>query len=272
MIGLIFAGLGLLFGLGSAEVQSFERQAAADIKSRLQGERVEVQVHTRSVGLEGLDGRVKRVSILASHFSTEGLPLFTEPGLSRKGRIDDLRIDLDDFDLANLHVRQLRAVIPNCRYDFGLAVSKRKIRLSESGLGTGSVEIDEASLEQFILKKFHEIKRVAVHIAKGRLSVEGYGEFFIISTNFLVVARLQPVAGTKLVLADARISFDGKAADPISSKAILDTLNPVVDLNRDLKLYDAISVTSVDLEHGSLKATGFTKIPNDPATEGHGAG
>ncbi len=259
------AGLGLLFGLGGLGLSLFEHHAAHDIRQTLKGDHVEVRIDTRAVGLEATSGHFKRVTIEASHFSTSGLPLFTEPGLSRSGKIDDLRIVLHDFNLRKLHIQELSSSIPNCRYDFGLAARKNRIRLSESGSGLGKVQIRQSDLEAFILSKYSSIKTVHVELSGGKAHVWGYGEFIVIRTNFDVVASLAPIGGDKLALADAVITFDGHPADDLSKKALLDTLNPVVDLNRDLGLYGAISVTNVNLENGELDAEGITKIPEHPS-------
>ncbi len=260
------AGLGLLFGLGSAETRHFEDLAARDIRSKLQGDHARVEVRTRAVGADAVSGHLKRVSISASDFSTEGLPLFTEPQLSRSGRIDELVISLSHFTLGKLAIESLDSSIPNCRYDFGLAAGKGKIRLSESGAGSGSVVVTAPALEAFILHKYKEIKTVQVEIAGGKVHVSGYGEFLIISTHFDVVASLSAPNGTQLLLTNAAITFDGKPADELSRKALLDTLNPVVDLNKDLKLYDAIHVSDITLERGLLRASGPTRIPERPGS------
>ncbi len=224
-----------------------------------------MQIETRAVGLNELGGHFKRVTIEAADFSTVGLPLFTEPQLPKSGKIDDLRIVLHNFNLRNLHIRELSSDIPDCRYDFGLAVHKNRIRLSESGVGTGSVVIEEGDLQRFILTKYPSIKTVHVRIADGKVHVWGYGEFIVIRTNFDVVASIVAPGGDKLALADAAIMFDGNPADEGSRAALLQVLNPVVDLDRDLALYDAISVSKIEMEKGELIAYGSTKIPNQPS-------
>jgi hypothetical protein len=263
----LLAGLGFLFGLGGYASTSFEHKAANDIKSELSGPHVRVSVQTRAVGLNAVAGHLKRVTITASDFSTPGLPLFTESNLPKSGKIDDLRIILSDFSLKNLHIARLESKIPDCYYDFDLALKKQQIRLSQSGTGEGSVTIKARDLEQFILKKYHEIKTVHVALENGNAHVWGYGEFIVIHTNFDVLASLQAIDGTKLVLTDATISFDGHQADEMARKVLLDTLNPVVDLDKDLGLYGAISVTDIQLDKGEIRAKGVTKIPEDPALQ-----
>ncbi len=266
MIPFVLGLFGALFYLGNSEVRRFENLAAKDIRSKLHGDHMKVTVRTQLNGLIGGPlGDLKQVTIRASNFETDGVPLFTEPDRSKKGVIRDLRIELKEFKIGGLLIQELDSDIPDCHYDYSLAVSKRQIRLSESGKGTGSVTIREKDLESFILRKFGEIKRVSVRIADDMVHVEGYGEFLIVKANFAVDAKLIAIDGTKLALSDATIFFDGKLADDVSRKALLNTLNPVVDLNRDLKLYDAIKIQKLELKKGSIRAEGETKIPDLPA-------
>jgi hypothetical protein len=259
--GLI--GALLYFGT-AAEVRKFESLAANDIRSKIQGESAKVSVKTKLNGLAGLGGDLSSVVIRASDFSTDGLPLFTEPQLSKRGKVRDLRLMLDRFTLGGLEVAHLEARIPDCRYDLGLALKKHKIRLSHSGEGQGFVEIQQEALERFVLKKFHEIKRVKIRLENDRVSVEGYGEFIVFNTNFLVEGRLISRDGVRLELEDASILLDGKQADEGQRKVLLETLNPVVDLDKDLNLYGAVKVEQISLREGVLKAQGKTKIPTKP--------
>lgn len=266
MIPVILGLFGALFFFGRAEVRNFEHAAAREISSKLQGDHRQVSVQVRLSGLiSGPLGDLDRATIRASHFSTPGLPFFTEPNRSQKGIVRELDIDLRDFTLATLHVRELSAKIPDCRYDYALALSKRQIRLSRSGMGRGYVVIEPKDLEAFILAKFKEIKRVSVRVYDDRVLVEGYGEFLFIRTNFSVVAKLVAVDGTRLSLEDATILFDGRSADAESRRVLLETLNPVVDLDRDLGLCGAIKVDRITLRDGLLRAEGATQIPVRPA-------
>lgn len=252
--------LGLLFGLGAREVRRFEDLAAREIGSKLEGADKRVSVKTKIGGPADLH----RVSIEASRFSTPGLPLFTEPDFSRKGRIRELRIRLDDFVLGGLRVEHLEAAIPECRFDWDLALSKKMIRLSQSGEGTGRVRLREKDLEAWILRKFHEVKRVELRLDRDRVWVKGFGEFVIVQTEFEVIARLVPVEGSKLVLADAKVFFDGLIADEAVKELVLQTLNPVVDLDGDLGLHGAIAMEGVSMQNGTLEAWGKTRIPDRP--------
>jgi hypothetical protein len=262
---LLFLGLlGGLFHVAGSGVHSFEAAAAQDISAKLQGS--SRQVHVKAdVGPEALWGDLYSVRIEATKFETDGLPLYTESKRSHRGLVRNLHLELRDFSLKGLHIDRLSADIPGCRYDFPLAVRHRQIRLSQSGTGEGEVVIGERDLESFILSKFPEIKRANVKIDRGEVVVEGYGEFLVIATNFRVAARLEVADGNKLVLAGAQILFDGRIADDASQRVLLDTLNPVVDLDKDLALFGAITVKHIELRDGQLIASGPIRIPELPA-------
>lgn len=265
MLGFFLAAVGVLFGAGSLEVRTFEHAAATDILSKLQGPNKAVNVETHLNGLfGGASGDIKEVKITARDFATQELPLFTEPERSKRGIVRSLRIELFNFDLRNLHIESLMATIPDCRYDFSLALRKKQIRLSRSGLGIGTVRIRAADLEKFILAKYKEIKRVSVKLDKGKAFVEGYGEFALLSTNFLIIATLGSPTGETLELENARVFFDDRPAEPAAARILMNKLNPVVHLDKDLGLLDAIRLRGIKLENGFVEAWGDTRIPNKP--------
>ncbi len=261
---LLLALFGFGLGIGDAEIGKFERAAAQEISSRLSGDSRQVKVNVVPDGLAVAWGLLARATITASDFSLTELPLFTDPERSQAGRLGELRLRLSDFELRGLRIEELRADIPGCRYDFGLARSERIFRLSRSGVGTGSVKILEQDLADYIVLKYAEVKSATVKVYNDVVWVEGYGEFLIFKTDFAIIAKLTAVDGTKLDLTDAKIYFEWRRADPPGAQALLDLLNPVIDLDKDLGLYGAISVRTLRLRDGVLLIEGDTKIPVRP--------
>ncbi|MDI9641343.1 LmeA family phospholipid-binding protein [Kamptonema cortianum] len=257
-------GLALVVGgglLAGQEEARFERKAASEIESKLQNVRGDVSVNVTGNGLAAAWGDLSSATITAHGFSLDSLPLFTEPERSRAGKIGTLSLRLSDFTLRKLRIESLDADIPDCRYDFGLAKSRGLIRLSHSGTGVGTVRILEQDLAEYLVKKYHEIKRCTVRVDRGFVWVEGYGEFIIVNSNFTVIAKLQVEDGTKLMLVQPKIYFDWVRTDAFTTGALLKTLNPVVDLREDLGLHDAVYVREIQLQAGVLTASGDTKIP-----------
>jgi hypothetical protein len=260
LLGLL--GLGL-FGAANSEVRRFERAASLDFAGMLQGEGKRVEVRAK-VGPEGIFGDVHAVHIRADHFAIDGLPLFTEPNRSTKGHVRSLRLELEDFVLAGLSVRRLRAEIPDCRFDFSLALRRRQMRISRSGVGTGEVEIGEKDLERYVLVKHPEIKRCQLRIDRDKILVDGFVQTPLIASEFFLVARLEPAEGTKLVLAYPRLLLGGQPASEAMRTVLLKALNPVIDLDRDLKLFGAVQVQRLVLRDGTLRAVGAVRLPEKP--------
>lgn len=259
---ILAAAVGLGFVLGGNAIRDFERRAASEIRSKLEGDSIQVQVTSKPNGLIGpLFGDFESATICASKFRAKELPLFTEPERNASGIVGELVLELSEFRLGDLDVESLSARIPDCRFDLPLARKQKTIRLSRSGTGQGSVVVSEAALERFVLAKFKEIRTVKIRCDRGWLWVEGFGEFLIIETEFRVLAKVVSNDGTKLMLERARIAFDGLPADPAVAQALLETLNPIVDLDADLRLHGAVSVQEVTTEGGKLVAKGVTRIP-----------
>lgn len=265
LLGLFFLGGGLLFA--DQEKGHFERKAAADILAKMVDQKGSVQVQIDPTMFGGVDGSLHSATITASGFGLNELPLFTEPERSKSGKIDVLRLRLTDFTLRKLRVADLQADIPDCRYDFGLAKTDGQIRLSQSGIGDGQVTLREKDLADYIVRKYREIKECTVKLEGDTVWVEGYGEFLIVNTRFAVIAQIGIQDGTKLMLVNTRVYFDWLPAEPEAVAGILKIMNPIVDLKKDLGLFDAVDVQRVKIRGGTLTAWGKTKIPIRPADD-----
>lgn len=262
---LLAAGLGLIFHFGGQQVRRFERLAAEDLRTVLSGPAATVSVKTSFSSLVGGPlGEMETVTVAASDFICERLPLFTDPRLSRVGAIRELRLDLKNFRIAGLDVASLEASFPNCRFDYGLALHGHRFRLSRSGTGEGRVRILEDALGPYIVRKYKEVAVASVRIEKDKIFVDGTGEFLMVRTQFSVIAALEVGGGTKLVLAHPRVFFDGRRADPGLAAVLLRALNPVVDLDRDLGLFGAMRVAGLSLRDGVLEAWGPACVPVRP--------
>jgi hypothetical protein len=260
-------GVGALLGglIGGRELASFQREAAADIASRLSGEGKEVSVSLDFNLFEAPFGKFTSATLSARQFSVDGLPLFTEPWRSKSGSLGCLRIRLRDFTLRGLRVSELSADIRGCKFDLGLAKSEKKVRLSWSGKGPGFVRVTPAALEAYILNKYREIKRVKVWFRSRRLFVEGFGDFGFFSADFFVIADLVPREGTKLFLEKAIVFLDGVRVRDGSEQALLDALNPVIDEDEDLRLYGALQMERVSIGGEYLEISGTATIPSLPS-------
>lgn len=257
----IFGG----FIAGAAITADFERAAAREIRGKL-GQEAKVKVRTRaSFGI--VEGAFVAVRIEASGFTTDGLPLFTEPEKSKAGKIGRLELSLKDFTLRGLKVDKLEVNIPKCRYDRTLALTRKTFRLTESGEGLGSVEVSANALATFAMRKYKEIRNVTIKLRDDRCTVEGTVQILFVSAPFRAEGKLVSPDGSKLEIADATIAFNGQPASDTAREGILKALNPIVDLDKDLGLFGAMRVERIGLQNDVLRAEGPTHIPDLPKVD-----
>jgi hypothetical protein len=267
---LIALGLaGLVFGVGTSEVRKFENAAARDIASRLLGDQKRVRVRTKMDPLEAIGGKVKSATIFADHFTVDGLPFFTEPTGSKRGRLGEMKFDMSDFELTRLPVKAFHARIPNCRFDLGLAQRHGQIRLTESGEGEATVEVTGEGLATFVKRKYPSIREIAIQLVPGKAILTGAGRFVVLDARFRIETQLGSSDGNQISMIDPTIWVNDQLAEPAATKAILAILNPVIDLDNDLKLFGALRSQAVEIGNGSLFAKGPAHIPLRPTgTEG----
>jgi hypothetical protein len=80
------AVLAILLTLGKSAIREVEKSAAREIRQRVGGG--DIRVHIEPDGVDGLlKGRLKRLTVEASHFTLDGLPLHTG-GASPQNRLD----------------------------------------------------------------------------------------------------------------------------------------------------------------------------------------
>lgn len=257
LIGLF--GFGLIKGI-NGEVHRLERLAAADLAARLGGPDKWVEIRSE-LGPEVVWGDVFRVTMRGRAFTANGLPLHTEPHRSQAGHIRHLDMDFSDFVLRGLRIAHLSAKIEDSRFDLTAASRHHEFRITRSGVGRTEVAVLAPDLAAFIMRKYPQLSGVTVRFEREKIFVEGHGDFAMLAANFSVVGKLVPTAGTQLTLVFPRISINGFPANPLFAKAILNVLNPVVDLDRDLGLEGAVNLDHLALDAGVMTATGSTKIP-----------
>ena len=253
-----------LFGAGAArgehELHNVERKAEASI-SRSLGGQGQIAVHITPNGPAGAWGDLEEFSVVGSHYKLDAMPLSIVKGARATGRIGNLRLRLSDFTLRSLRIAELDADIPACRFDFAKAKSQGSMDFARSGVGRGQVVINQGALADFILHKYKEIRACKVTVDRDVIIVEGRGDFVVATTDFTVISRIGCTEGTKLNLVGAHIFFGIQPADRFSSKALLKVLNPVVDLDKDLGLRDAVAVESITLRGGQVVASGRSRVP-----------
>ena len=124
--------------------------------------------------------------------------------------------------------------------------------------------VSQDKLAAFVLKRFPGINALNLTLETGFATVEGDGRFVAFQTHVKIIGKLAAPDGNAILLSDARVWIGDKEAVPAMADAVLKFLNPVLDLDRDLKLFGALIVKEIVLEKGKLQASGVAIIPNQP--------
>jgi hypothetical protein len=74
-------------------------------------------------------------------------------------------------------------------------------------------------------------------------------------------AKIVPVEGRYLFIEEPSIQIDGKNPNPLFVQSLLKTLNPVIDLEKDLGLGSFVFVTDVEIGEGAVNLRGRATIP-----------
>ncbi len=256
-----------LFIFGGVTKSSFEGAAARDIQSRLtmrsDGAAMEVKVTTRP-NLRTVAGYLPSATISARRFAADGLPLFAEPDRSRRGKLDRLSLKLEDFDLRGLRVAKLSALIPDCRFDLDLALRQRKIRLSQTGEGTGEVQIVAESLEKFVLQKYPLLKTCRMNLENDRVTLTGEGRVGNTPLRFVIEGSVESADGRSLRITRASASINEVPSTSGAAASLANSINPILHLDRDLGMYGSVDIKGISLRGGRLIVAVKTRIPAEP--------
>lgn len=210
-------------------------------------------------------GKVASVEIAAHGFSVDGNPFFCDPMLSRAGKLGELRLKLSDFSVRDLRVRELSAVIPNCRFALGM-MKEGKVRLSLSGEGPGAVTLSAPDFRAYMLSRFKAIESLDVRLDRYKLFAKGRAAFGPIRRDFEIICDLEISEKRKLVIANPVVFVDGRMARDGSGNSVANAFNPVMDIDKDLGMAGAFDMQRLVARNGVVVITGVARVPNRPTS------
>jgi hypothetical protein len=120
-------------------------------------------------------------------------------------------------------------------------------------------------LAAYIRRKYAPyVREVQVEITPTETRVYGSALFLGSELRFRAIGQLTPREGRYLDLASARIELEGTELPPAAVETLRQWLNPLIDADRDLGLYDGLYVETVMSESGQMRALGKAAIPRSP--------
>ncbi|GIV15476.1 MAG: hypothetical protein KatS3mg022_0911 [Armatimonadota bacterium] len=254
----------LLIVSGTKEyTRRLERSAERQILQQLGGiGQVQVHIQPRWGALGVLLARAETIRVHASGFHTAQMPFFTEaPVRAWQGKADRVQIVLEDFYLGGLPVRHMEATIPGVSLDSREAALRLRIRLFSAGWGNGWVTLDEESLNEFIKRRLPEVRSPHVRVTPSEVRITGQLVVLLTPWQFEVTGGVGVREGRQVVVENVQVRVEGEDLPSAVVQKIVDTLNPVLDVQRDLRLGGAFVVERVEQGNGFVKLIGRATVP-----------
>jgi hypothetical protein len=251
--------IGLTF-LSAFAQRRVEHAADRDIRREVHGGYVKTMVRSRGIfGL--LVGESSTTRIAGAGFLTQDLPFKLEPGGGSRARVGKLELDFRDFTLRTLPLRSLRATIPAVTLDVNQALWNDRIVLRSAGEGTAVAVVDEAGLRMFVAQKYPQYKDLELRLTPGTASLSAQAALFGLPARVEATGGVQVRDGRYLDAVNTIMRLNGKEAAASLTQSIVRTLNPVLDIDKDLGLGGYIYMTRAEIGQGILTVFGRATIP-----------
>src|SRR6185295_5508534 len=139
---------------------------------------------------------------------------------------------------------------PSVTLDIIREIFDDRIVLRSAGEGTAVAVVNEPGLRSFILKKYPQYKDLVVRLTPGSAYLAARASVLGLPARVEATAGIGVREGRYLDAIDPVMKLNGKEAAPSLTLSILKTLNPVLDIDRDLGLGGYIYVTRAEIGQG----------------------
>lgn len=261
---LAFGLLGL--GTGVAE-RAVHRAASVAIADRLNAtpQQVVAKVDLDSV-VGPLIGRYGTIRVSASGFRLTTMPAAEKPSGNRPLRAARLVLDLRSFQLGALHVRGMRAAVPDVRFEASIK-PKPSIRFLGSGEGEGVVWTDATALAQYAKHRFESLDNVRVSFRGDFVVLQAEGNLLWSRSDIWVAGRPIVSGRRRIGIQPTRVLLDGTRLEGPAFQAWVAWLSQLIDLDRDLGLSGSMDATEVCLTKDRIEVRGVVRIPKLQPTQ-----
>jgi hypothetical protein len=206
-------------------------------------------------------GHAYRATISGGGFASDTLPFALEPGGGARARVRHLVLDLQNIVLRDLPIRSLQADIPFVELDGLRALFSGHITLRSAQEGRGVAIITEEGLAQFLQKRRSQFRNLEIRLFAGEAFVKMETVLLVAPTQVQARAKIGIAEGRFLNAIDAVVSVGGKPLPAALTEKLLRSLNPILDIDRDLGLRDWLYVTDAEIGEGILTVRARVTIP-----------
>jgi hypothetical protein len=201
------------------------------------------------------------IDLYGENNRSQGIPFKLYPKGGWKGSIRHLRIHLKNFEMNGMRVAGLEGDIPFAKYDLSHAMVRGRLHLRGAEPGTATVLLSAENVRDAMQRRFGDlISDAAVTLEKdrvlisGKLLLLGLRQAFR-STNSLVVRE------GRLELAESTFFLNEKPVPALTLSSMLKQINPVFDVDRDLKVRNFFTITGVKVVTDLIRVEGILRVP-----------
>lgn len=231
-----------------------------DLSHTAKGGHLQARVYPRGM-FGSLLGQANSVRVTGSGVSINELPFTIQRGGGLHANVERLFLDLSDIQLKGLPVKRLSVVLPSVSVDADALIGRERMVMRSAGEGKAEGEFSIDKLMALFSTKMPSVSDVHIETNSNGLKIRANMSFFGFPNTIEADGTLNIVDGKYLILAFSRLTLNGATADPLLAKGMLDTVNPVLDIQRDLGLGALLTLTDVETKEGAVIVKGKLTIP-----------
>lgn len=253
------AVLGLLMFTGFLHYRA-ERAIVHDVSRMAQGGTFGATVNGR--GLFGLAvGQADTVFVSGHGFRGEGFPFTVQRGDGFRAYVRRLNIDFTDFTLRGIPVRRFTVDVPGTSIDAGRAFFDQRVVMRTAGEGMAEATVGPEALAAIFARKYPQYKNVRIALRTGFVDVSAEVSALGALLKLESSSRVGLEGGRYVVLIESTIKLNGKEALPQFVQTLHKSVNPVVDIDKDLGLGGTFYAKELEVGDGFLKVRGAARVP-----------
>lgn len=250
LLGLAMAAAAVPLGCQSRQETSAKlKQSLSEALNHPQ----EVQVKISGGGF--LSTSVDRVDVRVAGFKTDCLPmtgLCPRKVSGPKGKIRQVNLVAEHFELASVPVDRMEINFRQVRYGLWKALFGGDIQVASFRDGTCSFTFGEQSLAQFLRSKFSAVDGLKLALTDGRITAQGRVKSLSV-VPISLSGKLQAGKNGEIYLADPQLQVSGLPMPGAICQSMLGKYNPLIDLNRQVKLPFLLKIRSLEVEDHRLR-------------------
>ncbi len=237
-----------------------EGVATHRLRQFIHGGQLQVDVAPRGF-FGALIGQAYAIKITGSGNRINDIPLDLAPGHALSGTARQLNINLDNFNLAGIPVKRLKANVPFVHLDLNQALFDGHIRLMSAKTGQAELVIGRAGLQAILKREVSALKGVRVEVTPNYLQITGNASLWLIAEPFQARFNLNVDPDGGLAVENLQLMVGGQKAGPLLIQKMETIMIPALNLQSVFGLGELFQPKTITLEHQKVKVSGSVRVP-----------